>query len=40
VTVDIDKKEAERLKSVAERNQMTLEELIQDLLRQFTKYMD
>jgi serine/threonine-protein kinase len=40
VTLDIDKKEAERLKAVAERNQMTLAELIQDLLRQFTKYMD
>jgi dephospho-CoA kinase len=40
VTLDIEKKEAERLKAVAERNRMTLAELIQDLLRQFTKYMD
>jgi len=40
VTLDIEKKEAERLKAVAERNHMTLAELIQDLLRQFTKYMD
>ena len=40
VTLDIEKKEAERLMAVAERNNMTLSELIRDLLRQFTKYVD
>jgi hypothetical protein len=40
VTLDIEKREAERLLAVAERNHLTLSELIRDLLRQFTKYLD
>ena len=39
VTVKIDKNQAEQLMVVAERNSLSLSELIADMLKQFAKYM-